>query len=252
MNKLTPQQCARLIETKHSIVVLSGAGISTAAGIPDFRGPKGLYATRQHDPQKVFDIDWFYSEPQHFYHFSEDFIASINRITPTFTHSFLARLEKQGLLNCIITQNIDLLHYQAGNKQVIDLHGSYNSAHCTGCETYYGDLSYDWWKKVMRASHSAPVARCEKCKGVLKPDIVFFGEMVNQFSAAEAAVKHCDMLLVLGSSMQVAPASHLPLLTDQETIIVNKGEVMLETADHRYFVDEDLDAYFREVDSFLY
>jgi NAD-dependent deacetylase len=251
MNELSPQQCARLIESSLSIAVLSGAGISTAAGIPDFRGPQGLYVTRKHDPEKVFEINYFYAEPEYFYYFTNDFIEAVNDITPTYTHRFLARLEKQGLLDHIITQNIDLLHYLAGNRQIIDLHGSYNSAHCTGCGTCYSDLTYSWWKSTMAESSSYPVARCRKCKGVLKPDIVFFGEMVNQFHAAERVVKNCDLLLILGSSLQVAPASHLPLLTNAPTIVINKGDVMLGNADNRYFVNQELDHFFQQVNHFL-
>ncbi len=251
MKEISSLQCARLIESSLSIAVLSGAGISTAAGIPDFRGPQGLYVTKKHDPEKVFDINYFYSEPAYFYYFTNDFINSINNIKPTYTHRFLARLENRGLLDHIITQNIDLLHYQAGNRRIIDLHGSYNSAHCTGCDTYYSNLSYVWWKDAITASSSYPVARCQKCKGVLKPDIVFFGEAVNHFSEAELVVKNCDLLLILGSSLQVAPASHLPYLTSAPTIIVNKGEVMLNRTDNRYFVNRELDNFFEEVSHFL-
>ncbi len=247
MIDLSPRRCGELINESKAIAVLSGAGISTAAGIPDFRGPQGLYVTRKHDPEKVFDIDYFYSDPSHFYYFSQDFIASIDQINPTFTHSFLAKLEEQGRLSKIITQNIDLLHYQAGNQRVLDLHGSYNSAHCTGCDTYYGGLTYNWWQKEMTSSSTAPVARCGKCKGVLKPDIVFFGEMVNQFAEAERIVKNCDLLFVLGSSLQVAPASHLPLLASAPTIVVNKGSVMLDKGNNRYFIDQNLDKYFIQV-----
>lgn len=251
MQNLLPEHCAELIKQSQSLVVLTGAGISTAAGIPDFRGVAGMYVTKKYDPDKIFQIDWFYSEPTYFYEFSRDFLGAATKIKPTFTHRFLSQLEESGRLSGIITQNIDLLHYQAGNKKVIDLHGSYNSAYCTGCERSFPDLDYTWWQSRMAQSATPPVARCSHCHGVIKPDIVFFGEMVNQFAQAESLVQSCDMLLILGSSLQVAPASQLPYSTSATTLVVNKGRVMLSEAPHRYFVDDDLDQYFLSVSKSL-
>ena len=244
---LTPEHCADLLYGAKAIVALTGAGISTAAGIPDFRGPKGLYVTRRYDPIKVFEIDSFYHQPEYFYEFSRDFVATANTIKPTFTHDFLARLEQNNRLASVVTQNIDLLHHQAGNKKIIELHGSYSSAACSACGKHFQDLSYRWWERLMADSSTPPIARCSDCNGVLKPDIVFFGEMVHQFAAAEELVAECDLLLVLGSSLQVAPASHLPYLTTAPTIIVSQGEVMLPATETRFFVDADLDRYFMEV-----
>ena len=99
----------------------------------------------------------------------------------------------------------------------------------------------------MQLSSTPPVARCESCDGVLKPDIVFFGEMVKGFEAAEALVGGCDLLLVLGSSLQVAPASWLPHATDASIVVVNRGQVALPRSSGRYSVDSDLDDYFRKV-----
>lgn len=244
---LSPRQCATMISNSRSLVVLSGAGISTAAGIPDFRGPQGLYVTRQYDPEKVFDIRCFQHEPEYFYDFSKDFVAAAAKIQPTFTHKFLAKLEEQDKLKGIITQNIDLLHHQAGNDKIVELHGSYRSATCLSCGVAYPDLDYDWWRKAMEESPASPVCQCPECGGIIKPDIVFFGEMVPQFAVAEQVLADCDLLLVLGSSLQVAPASHLPQMTDAPTIIVNKGDVALGCSPQRFFIDADLDEYFRQV-----
>lgn len=244
---LQPARCAELIRRANSIVALTGAGISTAAGIPDFRGPKGLYVTRRYDPERVFEIGWFRREPQYFYEFSRDFVAEVKDIRPTFTHRFLADLEKEGGLVGVITQNIDMLHQLAGSRTVVELHGSYRAARCLSCGQRFEDLSYGWWEQNMNNSTTPPVALCPKCNGVLKPDIVFFGEMVNSFEEAERMVSQCDLLLVLGSSLQVAPASHLPYSTQAITVVVNRGAVALPPAPHRYLVDGDLDDYFRQV-----
>jgi len=247
MQSLEPASCAELIRQSRSVVALTGAGISTAAGIPDFRGPQGLYVTRRYDPEKVFEIGWFQSRPQYFYEFSRDFVNTVKDIQPTFTHRFLASLEKVGRLSGVITQNIDILHQLAGSQKVIELHGSYRSGTCTVCGKRNEDLSYAWWEHVMATSPTPPVAVCPDCSGVLKPDIVFFGEMVDHFEPAERLVGQCDLLLILGSSLKVTPASFLPYQTQATTVVVNRGDVTLPPAPNRYFVDGDLDDYFRHV-----
>jgi NAD-dependent deacetylase len=249
---LEPVRCAEMIQDARCVVVLTGAGISTAAGIPDFRGPQGLYVTRRYDPEKVFDIDWFQRDPRYFYEFSRDFVATVKDLRPTFAHGFLAGLEKAGMLSGLITQNIDMLHQLAGSRRVIDLHGSYRSARCTSCGKKFEMLSYAWWEKSVSGGSTPPVARCSACNSVIKPDIVFFGEMVHGFEEAEQMVAHCDLLLVLGSSLKVTPASLLPYQTQATTIVVNRGAVMLPPASHRFFVDDDLDAYFMDVAKHLH
>jgi len=244
---LNPEACADLIKKSRAIVVLTGAGISTAAGIPDFRGPKGLYVTRRYDPELVFEINSFRKAPKYFYEFTNDFACVAKDIKPTFTHEFLAELERDGLLRGIVTQNIDILHQTAGSGNVLEVHGSYRSATCQSCGARLNELYYDWWIESMRTSSNPPVVHCLACSGLLKPDIVFFGEAVNQFSKAEAMVEECDLLLVLGSSLNVAPASLLPHRTSAVTVIVNKGNVVLPPAPQRYFLDENLDVYFRKV-----
>jgi NAD-dependent deacetylase len=130
---LSPCECAEMIRQAERIVVLTGAGISTAAGIPDFRGPKGLYVTRRYDPERVFNIESFKREPGPFYEFTRDFMSVLDTIEPTFTHYFLAELEAEGKVCALITQNIDVLHQQAGSRAVIPLHGGYWTSHCLVC-----------------------------------------------------------------------------------------------------------------------
>lgn len=244
---LEPGRCAELIRQSAFTVALTGAGLSTAAGIPDFRGPRGLYVTRRYDPEKVFEIGWFRREPRYFYEFSRDFISVVKDVKPTFTHHFLAELERQGRLTGIVTQNIDLLHQLAGSSKVIELHGSYRSAACSSRGRRFEKLTSAWWEEAIASGPTPPVVRCQACGGVLKPDIVFFGEMVNGFAEAERMVARCDLLLVLGSSLQVAPASFLPRQTRAATLVVNQGAVVLPPAPNRYFIDGALDAYFQQV-----
>jgi len=251
MHALTPTECAELIARSSAAVVLCGAGISTAAGIPDFRGPQGLYSTRRYDPELVFQIHHFRNTPEYFYEFTRDFANVVKDIAPTFTHKFLANLESSGHLKGVITQNIDILHQLAGSRTVLELHGSYRSATCQSCERKLSDLDYDWWCQEMQTSPRSPVVLCQACGGLIKPDIVFFGEAVNGYDAAETMVAACDLLLVLGSSLNVMPASLLPHCTKATTVVVNKGDVMLSPAHNRYFVQENLDDYFRRVSDVL-
>lgn len=244
---LDPAACAALIRHSETVVALTGAGISTAAGIPDFRGPRGLYVTRRYDPEKVFEIHGFLHEPSYFYEFSRDFVEVVKAIRPTFSHRFLAELEGQGRLAAIVTQNIDMLHQQAGSRRVIELHGSYHSAACLACGARFHGLDYAWWEEAMLHGSTPPVARCRTCDGVLKPDIVFFGELVKGYEQAERQVADCDLLLVLGSTLTVAPASFLPYASRGTTVVVNRGAVDLPPGPGRFFVDSDLDDYFREV-----
>jgi len=248
---LEPSRCAELIRRSRSVVALTGAGISTAAGVPDFRGPQGLYVTRRYDPEKVFEIGLFRLAPEYFYEFSRDFVATVKDVRPTFTHRFLADLEREGCLAGVVTQNIDILHQLAGSCTVVELHGSYRSATCTACAEQQRELTYAWWEEAMRAGPTPPVAPCPACGAVLKPDIVFFGELVHGFDAAQRMVARCDLLLVLGSTLSVTPASYLPYDTAVTTVVVNRGEVALPPAPHRFFVDGDLDAYFHAVAAHL-
>jgi NAD-dependent deacetylase len=248
---LTPADCAELIAESRSVTALSGAGISTAAGIPDFRGPRGLYVTRRYDPEKVFDIRWFRRDHGYFYEFAHDFVTMMESVRPTFTHRFLARLEAAGTLSGVITQNIDMLHQSAGSRTVIELHGSYGSATCCGCGRGFHELSNAWWVDEMRASPCPPVVLCSACKGVLKPDVVFFGEAVQRYEEAERMIAESDLLLVLGSSLTITPASLLPLGAGGATVVVNRGAVTLAPSPTRFFVDDEVDAFFQEVADFL-
>lgn len=243
--EITPATCAQFIRESRNIVALTGAGISTAAGIPDFRGPNGLYVTRQYDPDAVFDIDAFTRNPQPFYDFSRDFLKACHDIRPTLTHTFLAQLEAEGKLTALITQNIDPLHAQAGSKNITFLHGNYWSSHCRSCDA---KISFDTLSALM---DKESVPHCA-CGGVIKPDIVFFGEAVHGMPAAYQAVQGSDLLLVLGSSLAVHPAAMLPHEAGGKVVVVNRGEVAFPAGNETWFADTLLDDFFSEVKAILY
>ncbi len=235
------RETARLIKDSKFIVALTGAGISTNAGIPDFRGPKGVYTLGIYDPDKVFDIDYFLMDPMPFYNFAREFVSLLEKVKPTFTHTFLARLESQGKLKAIITQNIDLLHEKSGSKNIINLHGTFLTSHCTQCGKKY---SYEDMKEKIFKER---IPKCEKCGGVIKPDIVFFKEGVRDFDKAVELSKRADLFFVIGTSLKVYPASMLPQFTRGKIIVVGSGDINLKFITPYLVVRRDIDEFFKEV-----
>jgi NAD-dependent deacetylase len=209
-------ELAQLIRRSTHTVVLTGAGISTAAGIPDFRGPHGIYTTRAYDPEKTFDIEWFDRDPSIFFAFARDFIPLAERAQPTFAHRFLAELERRDHVATVMTQNIDGLHQKAGSTHVLELHGSFQHAHCRNCQTAYTYLEL---KDKLQA---AQLPLCDACGGVIKPDIVFYGEPVLEMDEAEAEARAADLFLVMGTSLTVYPAAMLPALTSAPVILLSR------------------------------
>ncbi len=232
--------CATWIRDRGPVVALTGAGVSTAAGIPDFRGPQGLYVTRRYDPERVFELGAFLDDPVPFFDFSRDFLTVLDGVVPTVTHRVLAELERRGQLTAVVTQNIDALHQRAGSRRVIEVHGSYWTSTCLGCGTV---VAVDRMREMILA-HETP--RCA-CGGVVKPDVVFFGEPVRALDEAASIIRRAGMLLVLGSSLTVFPAAWLPDECRGTVVAVNKGAVALRPGRNRYLVDADLDEFFTEV-----
>ena len=231
------QKCAQLISEAQSIGVLTGAGISTSAGIPDFRGPNGLYITRRYDPDNVFDIHFFYQDPKPFYEFARDFISLEQTIQPSIAHKFLAALETSGKLKGIVTQNIDALHHKAGSKNVYEMHGSIWQSFCLGCDKKF---SYEKMKELLKKPE---VPKCS-CGGIIKPDVVFFGENVKYLNEASRLAEDSDLFFVIGSSCVVYPAAMIPTLTQGKIVIVNKGEIGLSAYNIALTVDDDIDEFF--------
>ena len=234
-NGTLQRQVAEIIRNAGNLVALTGAGISTGAGLADFRGKKGIYSTGEYPPN-VFDIDAFMKNPKIFYTYARDFIELEKTLSPTLAHRFLARLEERGMLSAVITQNIDGLHQKAGSKNVIELHGGYRKSHCTGCGQEY---DYERFRKKVNDDW---VPGCDSCGGVLKPDIVFFGEEVKGFADAERIVSESDALLVIGTSLVVYPVAFLPEIAKGKVVVINKGDAGVANPD-AVIVDCDIDGF---------
>lgn len=237
-------QCAELITQAQCVAALTGAGISTKAGIPDFRGPKGLYVTRQYDPDKVFDIEYFHKDPKLFYEFARDFIQFQEKLQPTFAHQFLSKLESQGYLKGVVTQNIDSLHQRAGSRNVLEMHGSFWISYCLECNK---EFSYDEMREKLQKEE---IAHCS-CGGVIKPDIVFFGENVKCLSESEALAAQADLFFVIGTSCVVYPAAAVPDYVTGKIVVINMERVNLNGNNVVLNVTEDIDDFLKEVSQCL-
>lgn len=235
-----------LIKRSKSIYALTGAGISTNAGIPDFRGPRGIYKSKKFDPDKLFDINYFLINPKYFYQFFVEFLDMIDKVEPTFTHKFFSKLESLGILKGVITQNIDSLHEKAGSRNIVNLHGSINGWYCINCEKRYS------LKEVREKISKEFIPKCDYCEGVIRPDIVFFGEEVHDFYKALEWIKEATLLFVVGTALKVYPASLLPKYIKGDIVIVNKGEVYLDYLNNYIFFEEDIDQFFLELDKKLF
>jgi NAD-dependent deacetylase len=201
---------AELVRGAGSVVALTGAGISVPSGIPDFRTPgRGLW--EKVDPMEVAHIDAFHSDPVRFWSFYGRRFATLGEKRPNGAHRALVAMEERGLLDAVITQNIDMLHRKAGTKELIEVHGSIASCSCLSCHTSapLGEVSI----RLERARDGVP--RCEDCGRPLKPDVVLFGEMLDaqRLERARELCEGADVLLCVGSSLEVHPVAGLPQLT---------------------------------------
>ena len=183
-------------------VVLTGAGVSTASGIPDFRGTNGLFSRIS---QETFEIDAFYRDPLRYYRTAIEHIHGLADMSPNTTHRMLSRLETLGLIEAVVTQNIDRLHQKAGSQQVLEFHGDVASFYCTGC-----GRSYDR-DTVETAVSADTVPRCEACQGLIRPGITFYGDPIEEKVLAGACdlAEQAQLFVVMGSSLNVNPAAAL-------------------------------------------
>jgi NAD-dependent protein deacetylase/lipoamidase len=200
---------AEMIRAAGSVVALTGAGISVPSGIPDFRSP-GTGLWENVDPMEVAHIDVFRRDPERFWHFYGMRFQTLEDKQPNPAHRALAVMEEAGLLDAVITQNIDRLHARAGSRELIEVHGSIASSSCLVCGVRY-ELG------AVRARHEEDpggVPRCD-CGAALKPDVVLFGELlpVAEIERAQQLALGADLMLCIGSSLEVFPVAQLPELT---------------------------------------
>lgn len=221
------EKIANMIKRSKNTVVVTGAGISTEAGIPDFRGANGIY--RQLGENRVMgiiNIDFFRQSPHEFYQFYRQYFA-FPAVAPSKAHYILAEMEKKGLIRAIVTQNIDNLHQRAGSQRVYAIHGNTDRYLCTNpsCQASFDQAYVD--------NTSGVVPYCNQCGGVLKPDVVLFGEPIQHFSQAQEAILQARLLIVIGSSLTVYPLAgfvkEFSTFT-QDLIIINKGYTHLDHA----------------------
>jgi len=199
---------ARLVRESGCTVALTGAGISVPSGIPDFRTP-GTGIWENVDPMEVAHIDAFRSDPVRFWSFYRPRLHSLGGVEPNPAHEALAELERRGLLEGVITQNIDMLHTKAGSERVVEVHGSIRSASCQACDARY-ELA-----AVEELFDEDGVAICAACASLVKPDVVLFGEFLpaQAMAEAEALASRAELLLCVGSSLEVYPVAGLPSVT---------------------------------------
>lgn len=203
-------------------VALTGAGVSTESGIPDFRSPGSGLWTRL-DPM-FFTIESFKADPAQFYRLGQELFAVIKEAEPNDTHIVLGELEKRGLVKAIITQNIDGLHQKGGARRVLEIHGSLESASCIGCGCR---VSMEGVIGAVLDGILPP--RCSRCGDPLKPDIILFGEaMPPVYQEALLEAEKADCIMVIGSSMQVSPANLLPRYSEN-LIIINREPTVYDS-----------------------
>ncbi len=223
---------ADLLLESGKTMVLTGAGISTESGIPDFRGPDGLWS--KVDPMYVFHAETFIYRPEVFYEAGMPLMGPLQAAQPNAAHRVIADLEEAGLVWGVVTQNVDGLHQKAGSKNVFEMHGHLRSATCLKCRHV---IPWDRLAEMVAAGEIPP--RHQDCGGVFKPDAVFFGDpLPPDFYDCCREVSESDLLVVVGSSLEVSPVNYLPQLC-KRLAIVNMGPTM---ADYRAVLKVDAKA----------
>jgi NAD-dependent deacetylase len=223
-------------------VVLTGAGVSTASGIPDFRGDHGLW--KREDAARVATIDGFRADPRGFYAFWRRALATLWDARPNAAHHVIAKLEARGLVHAVVTQNVDGLHQAAGSREVLEVHGRFRTARCLSCGRRYDTRAF------LASLRPDEDPHCDACSGLVKPDVVLFGEPLDEdFERATPIVSACDLLVVVGTSLEVAPVSDLvprALSHGAKLVIVNRDPTPFDE-DADLTLDGDLGVRLREV-----
>ena len=222
-------QLREMIRSSRRIVFFSGAGVSTGSGIPDFRSERGLYAEDEDglSPEMILSRSFFFLQPEKFYEYYRKHLLYPDA-KPNAAHRYLFELEKQDKLRGIVTQNIDGLHRQAGNIRIYELHGNVHENHCMECGAAYP------METVLQAQG---IPRCE-CGGVIKPDVVLYGEPLEKYVCIGACreIAIADMLIVAGTSLSVEPAAsftedfrgkHLVVINQEKTPADGRAELVI-------------------------
>jgi NAD-dependent deacetylase len=223
------------IQNAERIVAFTGAGISAESGIPTYRGEGGLWT--KYDPSKYASIDYFLKNPSYYWSFFKEVRYPIlKKVKPNKAHLALFEMERVGNLETVITQNIDGLHQEAGSSDVIELHGTTRTIVCVDCTS-----KYTIEEAFAKLEKQIPPL-CTECSGILRPGVVFFGEMLDPqiLRDAYAEAGSCDFLLAVGSSLVVYPAADIPLRAKQggaQLAIINKGSTPLDSVAD-YVIDD--------------
>ncbi|TMM18679.1 MAG: NAD-dependent protein deacylase [Actinobacteria bacterium] len=222
------ERLAALVRGARSVVALTGAGISVPSGIPDFRSPDtGLW--QQVDPMEVAHIDAFHRDPVRFWSFYGERFATLGGKQPNAAHHALVALERAGMLDAVITQNVDMLHRKAGTAELIEVHGSIATCSCQACEERVSGEQ----ARARLSRDPDGVPRCASCGSPLKPDVVLFGELLpaEALGRARELCERAELLLCVGSSLEVYPVAGLPELTHAAggaVAIITQGPTPLE------------------------
>ncbi|MHA1166374.1 MAG: SIR2 family NAD-dependent protein deacylase [Candidatus Hodarchaeales archaeon] len=212
-------EAVRMIQESRYIIAFTGAGISTESGIPDFRSPGGLWS--KYDPEIYASWQNFLNDPSKYWTMSKELTKILLNVEPNAAHHALVKLEKMGKLFAVITQNIDNLHYRAGNKRIYELHGNYRTVHCMECNKEYSR------EEILPRLEKGEIPPVCSCGGVLRSDAILFGQPLPQdvFESAFEESMKSDLFIVIGSSLSVYPAASLPMTAKRngsKLMIINR------------------------------
>lgn len=221
------RQASHLIKKTKAGVVFTGAGISTPSGIPDFRSEgSGLWT--KYMPMEVVSLTAFRHNPDRFFSWLRPLASHMLSARPNPAHIAIAELQKEGYFETVITQNIDGLHQRAGSRNILEIHGTFNTLTCVGCYKQYDSTPY-----IDPYIEKGQMPQCSQCGSILKPDVILYEEQlpINIWLQAEQASKQCDLMLVAGTSLEVIPSAKLPLYAVENKaflIVVNNTETYID------------------------
>ncbi len=220
------EYAAGLLSAARHVTVLTGAGLSTPSGIPDFRSEgSGLWS--RDEPLEVASLTTFRTHPELFFKWFRPLARQIFFAEPNLAHLALAKLEARGRLHAVLTQNIDMLHHKAGSGRVLELHGTLRTLSCTQCYRQFGYEAH-----LIPFVEDGKIPHCPECSAILKPDVILFGEQLPQrvLFEAQSEARSCDLMIVIGSSLEVLPVAGLPMQAldrGAHLIIINNSSTYL-------------------------